>query len=379
MSSNRSAFNSSSKWYFRICCGVLFFVASSASCTGFYQRWPFFTPYTSPGAFESAVEVSMLSGTAPRPYVYRQLLPDIANRVAKATPPSIQDYLYRRIYPLDTTKEPIKFRALAQLPASFRQAWFFRYLIYYLLTFLSALVAVVAMFLVCDGFAFTTQVSVIAPVLVILIVPYAYVFPYDYSELAFLALAVNIALRFKWLWLLPLAALGAWNKGSFLFFIPTLYPFLRRRASRPKATAIIVTLTFLCGLVYLGMRARFAQNPGGTVIVQWKDHFSTLFNPFYLFTATDEVYGLRVPRISTILPTCFLVWSFVRVWKRLPVVVRQHGLFAIAINAPLYFLFCTPGEYRNLSLLSVLFLLTVAWNLQEWMDSRSSTAQSNIA
>ena len=98
---------------------------------------------------------------------------------------------------------------------------------------------------------------------------------------SFLASATWIALRFDWWWLLPVAALGAWNKESFLFFMPTLYPFLRQRASsRLLATVTVATLTVVCGLVYLHMRTRFAHNPGSTAIMQWKDHFLTLFNPF---------------------------------------------------------------------------------------------------
>ena len=364
----RSASDSSSKWYFRICCGLLFFVATAASFAGFFQRWPFFVPGTDIGSIDSEYEISMLTGTAERPYVYRRLFPDIVNYAAKATPQSIQDYLYRRIYPPDSSKEPVKFGVLAELPVSSRQQWFYRYVLLYLLTFLSALIAAITMYLVCEALALPTPVSVLAPVLVILLVPYVYVFSYDYSELAFVAAAAWIALRFDWWWLLPVAALGAWNKESFLFFMPTLYPFLRQRASsRLMATVAVATLTVVCGLVYLHMRVRFAHNPGSTVILQWKDHILTLFSPFALFTSTDEVYGIRMVRVSTLFPTILLIWSFVRVWNRLPHFIRQHGLLAAVINVPLYLLFCTPGEYRDLSLLSILFLLIVAWNLKEWI------------
>jgi hypothetical protein len=314
----------------------------------------------------------MFTGTAERPYVYRQLFPDIVNYIAGATPRSLQDYLFHRIYPSD---QPVKFGVLAELPVPSRQAWFFRFLLLYLFTFFAALTAVIAMYLVCEALALPTPVSVLAPVLMILFVPYVYIFAYDYSELAFLAAATWIALRFDWWWLLPVAALGAWNKESFLFFMPMLYPFLRQRASsRLMAASAVVTLTLVCGLVYLHMRMHFAQNPGSTVIVQWKEHFIGLFNPFDLFTSTDEVYGIRMVRVSTLFPTILVIWSFVRVWKRLPRFVRQHGLLAIGINAPLYLLFCSPGEYRDLSFLSIIFLLVTAWNLKEWIERSTRPA-----
>jgi hypothetical protein len=63
------------------------------------------------------------------------------------------------------------------------------------------------------------------------------------------------------------------------------------------------------------------------------------------------------------------VW---RGWSHLPQVVHRHAQIAAAINFPLYFLFCWPGEMRNLSMLYLVFLLALAANLNEWMNSSTA-------
>jgi hypothetical protein len=362
----------SSKVYFSLCYGVLFVFAAAASFNGFLSKFPFIEP-SKDGNIESSFEVTMLLGTAERPYVYRHLIEDIANFANSTTPQGVKEVLYRMIFPSSPKSGSVRIEVFAALPQPLRHDWFYRYLILYALTFLGALASVVAMYLVCREFALPEPAAVLAPIIVILIAPTAYVFPYDYIELAFLAAAVWFALRLDWWWLLPLAALAAWNKESFFFFMPTLYPLLRRRISRRTASVAVALLTFVCGLVYLYMRTRFANNAGEAVIPQFLDHFRTHFGVHDLLSRVDESYGVPIPEISTLLPTVLLLWTFARVWKRMPSVVRQHGLLAISINGPLYLFFCTPHEYRDLSLLSIFLLLAIAWNLTEWAE-RSAPA-----
>ena len=56
-------------------------------------------------------------------------------------------------------------------------------------------------------------------------------------------------------------------------------------------------------------------------------------------------------------------------WRRLPRIVQRHAQIAAAINLPLYFLFCSEGELRNLSFLYVVLLLLLAVNLNAWIGS----------
>jgi len=356
-----------SKWFFRVCCGVVLLIASAASVTGYYERWPVWTSGIAEGSTEPFV-VTMLSGTARRPYVYRHLRADVANFLTRVTPRRVQDSLYTLVFPADRSRGDAKFNMLAEASEPVRRAWFFPAFVLYLFTFASALLAVTGMYLVCHAIDLPPAVCLISSVITILLAPYFYIYPYDYSELAFLAAASWVALQFDWRWLLPIAVLGAWNKESFFFFMPALYPFLRVRLSARKAALAVGALTAACGLVYLYVRAMFAHNAGTPVEFGLDARIQSFFDRFLLFTATDEVYGLRMVRISTFLPTCFLIWAIVRVWKRFPETVRSHGVLAAAFNIPLYLVFCSPNEYRNLSLLSIILLMSIAFNLKEWLE-----------
>jgi len=356
-----------SNWFFRVTCTVVLLIAAAASVTGYYERWPVWTTGIAEGSTEPYT-VTMLTGTARRPYVYRHLRADVANFLTSLTPTSVQNSIYALVFPSDKAKGEAKFNLLAEAPEAVRRAWFFPGFILYLLTFASAMLAVIGMYLVCGALGFPSAVCLFASTIVILLAPYFYIYPYDYSELAFLAVGSWIALRFDWWWLLPIAVLGAWNKESFFFFMPTLYPFLRLRLSERRATLALGALTSICGLVYLYTRARFAQNAGTPVEFGLGVRISSFFDRFLLLTATDEVYGLRLVRISTLLPTLLLIWVIARVWKRFPQPMRNHGVLAASLNIPLYALFCSPNEYRNLSLLSIVFLVTIAFNLKEWLE-----------
>jgi hypothetical protein len=64
-----------------------------------------------------------------------------------------------------------------------------------------------------------------------------------------------------------------------------------------------------------------------------------------------------------------LIWVVWRSWRLLPGWLKLHAKIAAVINIPLYLLFCQPGEFRDLSLLFISFLLVLAFSLQEWMGS----------
>ncbi len=368
-----------SKLYSRVCCFVLFFVTASASFNGFYEKWHF-RDYNalSIGAPQTEskfphVEIEwMLDGTAAKPYVYRQLVPAAANWIDRITPSSIKIGLYN-LRPHgygDNDTLPV---VLFDSPIARSQTYFFRYLVVYVVTFLFTLLAVYAMYLVCMALKIHQAAAVLAPVVVILLFPYVQSiggYFYDFLELAFLALAVWIALTFDWWWIIPVAALGTWNKESFLLAIPALYPIIRQRSSRLGSLLGTGILGLVCLAVYYPIRLRFAQNPGGTteshLAEQW-DFFAHPGHLIYRHSIFEKTYGLLLPPVFTVLPLALLLWTVWRGWRHMPLAVRRHGLIAAAINIPLYVLFCWPGELRDFSLLFIFFLLALAYNLSEWL------------
>jgi len=359
-----------SRLYFRVCCFVVYFVVASASFNGYYDKWHFGEEGVAGEDPRFHFEM-MMDGTAYRPYVYRQLLPSAANWMDREVPASIKAWLYgHQALGTETQQE-----AFFDSPTAENPVYFFRYLLIYLATFGFALLGLYAMQLVCRAMQVPLPAAVIAPAIVILLVPYLQScggYFYDYPELAFFALAVWVALKFDWWWILPIAVLGTWNKESFLLFVPTLYPLLRRRSSRLSAAAGIGVLCLACVAVYLAVRSGFAHNPGGALEVHWRDQLEYFMHPRDLVFGAEKTYGVQTPKAYTLGPMLLLVWTVWRVWGHLPRAVKRHGQIAAAINLPLYFLFCWPGELRDLSLLYVVFLLVVASNLSEWMGNSTS-------
>jgi hypothetical protein len=196
---------------------------------------------------------------------------------------------------------------------------------------------------------------------------------YDYPELAFFALAAWMALNFDWWWVIPVAALAAWNKESFLLFIPTLYPLLRRRTSRVSALVGIGVLGLTCAAVYCVLRSRFQHNPGGTVEMHLMDQIGFLLHPSISFHP-QRTYGVFQIPVSNPLSVALVAWTLWRGWRTLPQIIKRHAQIAAAINFPLFIFFCAPGELRDLSMLYLTFLLLLAANLTEWGSDRSKSA-----
>jgi hypothetical protein len=342
-----------------MCLFVLFVVASASSFSAFYEKWHFREP-GGRGFDPVASFGQMIDGTANRPYVYRQFVPDIANALAHASP-------------IVAISRHIPDRAKQKIDKAFdlpSKPYPVQYLIAYIATYLAALLAVFALYLACRAASLSPPVSAFTAVIFMLLFPLFGVkggYFFDYPELLFMAAAAWIALQFEWWWIIPIAALGTWNKESFLLFIFTLYPMIRRRRSRNSSLVAVCVLVAVCAAVYLPIRIHFAQNPGGTVEWHLRDQISFYLHPFAMDTWIDRTYDLMFPALSSPLSTLLLIWLVWRTWRFLPSHIQRHGQIAALINVPLFFLFCQPGEFRDLSLLYICLLFIVAVSLQRWM------------
>ncbi|MGA2168126.1 MAG: hypothetical protein ABSG62_07925 [Terracidiphilus sp.] len=355
-----------SKLYYRTCCLLLFFLAAAASFNGFYGKWHFREAGT--GAFMAGASFdSMLDGTAVRPYVYRQLLPMLANWIDARVPEQTKDRLYAAtLYNGKLFREDFVDSPLAR-----SRACFLRYWVVYTAVFLFAWIAVHAMYLAAKAAGYPPAASALAAIAMILLLPYFLTrggFFYDFPELAFFALAVWMALKFDWGWMVPVVALAAWNKESFLLFIPSLYPLLRRRSSRLSALAGTTVLGLTCAAVYGLLCLRFQHNPGGTAELHLSDQIDYMLHPSNLLLR-EKTYGLLVLQGFNPLLWALIAWTALRGWRFLPRPLQRHAQIAAIINFPLYLLFCVPGELRDLSLLYVTLLFLLAANLTAWIAS----------
>ncbi|MGA3132021.1 MAG: hypothetical protein ABSD59_14535 [Terracidiphilus sp.] len=357
--------------YFRACCFVLYFAVAAASFNGYYNKWHFAETGAS-GEDDRFHFEMMVDGTAYRPYVYRQLLPDTANWLDRVVPHDAKTWLFNH----DGIGTEAQQGAISDSPTVESTDYFFRYLVLYVATFLFALLAVYAMYMVCRTLEMPTPAALLAPAIVILMIPYFESeggFFYDYPELAFSALAFWIALRFDWWWIVPVAILGTWNKESFLLFVLTLYPLLRRRGSRLGSWTGIAVLCFAGGAVHYWIRARFAHNAGGDMELHWRDQLNFFLHPWNALFSPETTYGVYGLKAFMLIPVALLVYAAWRAWPHLPRAIQRHGLIAATINIPLYLLTCWPGEWRNLSLLYIISLIVLGSCLGEWM-SRSKAA-----
>ena len=360
---------SEARLFHAICLLILFIVTSAASFSAFYQKWHFREPGVR-GSDPGVALANLIDGTARRPYIYRQLLPDVANGLV-------------HILPLDAISRHTPARAKERVSAAFNldsKQYPVQYLIVYVLTYLAALGATFALYLVCRVSGLAPPLAAFSATIFMLLFPLFGVkggYFFDYPELLFMAAAFLIALKFEWWWLVPVVALGTWNKESFLLFTMTLYPVLRRRYSRQVSIAATCLLVAVCATVYLPIRIHFAHNPGSTVEWHLREHLAFLLHPFALDTWIDRTYDLMFPALSSPLGNLLLMWTAWRVWRFLPKWLQRHAQVAAVINIPLYLLFCMPGEFRDLSLLYVSFLLIIATNLQRWAQRfNSADAQS---
>ena len=347
--------------FHRMCLVVLLILVSASAFSAFYEKWHF-REQGARGTYIGVEFDRMIDGTALRPYVYRRFLPDVANWAAGALP---VDAMVRR------TPQRAKEKIAAALDLR-TKAHPAQYVILYIATYLSALLASFALYRVCTAMNIGPPATVFAPVVFMLIFPLIGVkggYFFDFPELLFMAVAAVMALNLDWWWIIPIAALGTWNKESFLLFIFTLYPFIRRRHSRPHSLLAVCVLAAVCVAVHLPIRMHFALNAGGTVERHLNDQISFFVHPFRLDTWIDRTYDLLFPALSSPIPFLLLVWTAWRGWRFFPPWLKRHAQIAAAINVPLFLLFCEPGEFRDLSLLYISFLLILAFNLEEWMKS----------
>jgi hypothetical protein len=356
----------------RILYGAVLFFAAAAAFNGFYTKIGFREGDPARG-FEAIID-----GSAARPYVFRQLIPLIANATARAVPPGFQ----RRVATLHSDDGKGFYESLFSSPAALNPDYSFRYLIFYLAVLAGAIFAAFSFYLACRVEGHNPEVSLIAATLMILLIPYIETrgggYYADFPEAAFIALAVATARRVHWLWLAPVAMAGTLNKETFILVVVALWPILAQRSSRLIAAVQVAVIEFVAVGVYLLNRLRFAANPGGTVEFHLKDQIAYLAHPGMWLFKFGKAYGVFLPELATVAPALLLGWVIWRSWKHISPAIRQYGLLLAGMNVPLFLLFCMPGEVRDLSLLYTIVLLAIAATLTQALRSGNGGTVSSV-
>ncbi|QBQ98325.1 hypothetical protein [Paraburkholderia pallida] len=330
----------------------VYFLVASASFNGFFLKW-----HLRDGMPEASLP-KMLDGTADRPYVYRRLLPSVANGIEHLLPSSVKQRADALLLDDRPAHHPIA-RYYAGTPDSRDARYALRYYMVYAMSFGALLAALLVLRGVCLDLRSEPVSATLAPLAFALILPLLMAeggYYYDMAELLFMALAVRYALRARILALAVLTALAAYNKESFLFFVFTLYPFLRVRLPVRRTLGVQGALLGIAVVVNLVVKAQFAHNAGDVVVQNFGVNLRYLSNALN-YLQFEYNYGVLTTKGFNVVHL-FLMAVLVRLaWPRLPLRLRQSFLIAAAINVPLFLAFGCFDELRGLSFLYVGFVM----------------------
>ena len=344
---------------------AVYFLAAAASFSGYFSKWHFRDD------MPAASLPKMLDGTADRPYVYRQLLPAIANGIERALPVQLKQRADALLLDDNPSHHPIS-RMYSNTPDSRDPRYALRYYLIYAMSFASLLLALFALRTVCldlqsDGVGATLAPLAFAAGLPLLLTEGGYF--YDMPELLFMALAVHFALKGRVLPLIVLTALATWNKESFLFFTLTLYPFLRGTLSIKSTLRIQMVLLAVAAGVNVLIKLKYAQNAGGFVYIHLMDNLRFLANPLS-YLHFEYNYGVPTPKGFNVINLVLIAVLVKTAWSRLAPSVRQSLTIGVVVNVPLFLAFCYRDELRNFSLLFVGFVVILCANIDAYVESR---------
>jgi hypothetical protein len=348
---------------------VICFVVTSAAFSGYFSKRAF---YDTDKLYGDLSAINMLKGEAPKPYVYRQLLPYSVSVIESYLPENLKEKVKQWI-----TKDRGGFNnnvihnTYAQAIDSDNLDTIIQYYLLYIFSFISLFMSVLILRKICIEFGLDKASATISPMLFVLLLPYFQTeggFFYDLVELLFMSLAVLLAKKKQYLALIVIIVMGTLNKESFLAFSITLIPFLLKDLGFKKGALLQLFLMAIAALINFLVKAQYANNSGG--VVEW--HLYQQLIAFFSLSSYfkyDFIYGVIAPKGYNIL-TIFVTFIIVKSsFRMLPTDAKQHALVALLVNLPLFLLFCFPGELRNLSFLFVSFILILGFSLNQYLRS----------
>mgnify|MGYP000091251506 CR=1 FL=1 len=333
-----------------------FFIVAAAAHSGFFSKWSLRDASDLSSNNRFSFE-SMLDGTAHKPFVYRQFVPALANAADDMLPSNFKDYIVKRFDPSESYARAI---------SANRPSYAFRYRIIYSLHFFALFSSLFLLrFIVLNAGGGQMEAS-FAPAAFLLAFPYLQTvggYFYDGVELAFLSAAMLAAIRGKWVILLALSAIATYNKESFFFYLPTLYPLLRFHFNRYRTISIILSALLISGLVNLLLKMAFASNNGGAAEFHLLENLRNYMLP-WSYRQLEVTYGMPGPHGAFFLTLILGLLIIIRGWSCIPQRFKTHTILCLAFNLPLFLLFCATGELRNLSFLYVEFVVLLAFAIK---------------
>ena len=348
-----------------------YIIVAAASFNGYFTKWAF-----RDNDSRSSIDL-MLDGTAHRPFVFRQLIPQIANFLDKEIPASIKEEIANVSKTLndDCTNYgyrqcPFDIYTSARIE-SLKPEYMFRYSIVYVITFASLLTSMFLLRKICIDVSKSRSSGTLAPIFFSLILPLIFTrggYFYDFLELMFTSAAFLLALHKRFIWILPITILATLNKESFPLFILALIPLVQPFMSRYKLLMFISSNVFIAAIVNFIGKSTYAKNPGANAEYQLGQNIKFYLHPLDYLFSFEWTYGMYLPKGFSIFILLALFIIILKSWPSLERPIKQHTLFALAITIPLFTLFCTKDELRNLSMLYIAFTIMIAVYLKDILD-----------
>lgn len=339
--------------------GAFFWIVAAAGFSGFIGKWGLSGTSGDPAAEERFGLSKMLDSTAYKPFVYRQFAPLIARGAERLLPEQIKGLACRSLLP-----KPRLERMISPPTPELR----FQHLVVYHLGFLSLFLSLFILRLALLDLGIGNLAAVLAPVSLILALPYLQTvggFFYDCIEIFFLSSAFLLAGRGRILPFIALALPAALNKETFIFFVPTLYPLLRHHLSVKLSVIAAGGAVLTAGLVNVAVKLAYLDSQrGGVAELHVIKNLKFYLNPANYLQFAEVTYGIMGPKGFFVGSMLVIAVVIARSWSSAPGRVRQHLLMVAAINFPLVLIFCAPGEFRNLSLVYVGFVVMIAYSIK---------------
>ncbi|MDR5826167.1 hypothetical protein QCE64_37485 [Caballeronia sp. LZ043] len=331
----------------------IYYMAAASSFGGFMLKWQFSegTHYTLP---------MMLDGTADRPFVYRQLLPMVANEVEALIPGRVQASFLTKLAEDPPVSNPLH-RYFPNASDAANPRYALRYFVVYALSFLSMFLTMFLIRAVCLEYEFDKTAATLTPLVIALIFPLIQTeggYFYDMPELMFMALGTLLAARGKTVMLALVTIVATLNKESYLLFILTLMPLMVTRFSIKRTALTSGGLLVVAAAVNMVIKHKYALNNGSVMEFQLSSHLQYLLNPRN-YLRTEINYGMLMTKGFNLLNLLLVALVVKSGWHGLPKHARQQGLIAIVLTVPLFIAFCYRDELRNLSFMWVTFALVV--------------------
>ena len=384
----------------------LVFVISAAAFEGFFVKWSFRDSDLTPERFSFE---AMYEGTAHRPFVHRQLLISVSKGVAEILPPETKESLLNKIQADNFLADKFK-------EVDLQEKFLLEYYLVYFLSFLCLFASIFVWRKICIDLTGDSLAGTLAPLAFTIIFPYLETFGgyfYDFSELLFFSLATYFSLRGNYLALILITPAAEYNKESFLFFLLTIYPLLRRTQTTRTSIRVLGVSILLALSTYLSISSRFVGNAGGTVEVHLvtnlivglifayflgvfvlcskkifplnakASYFALamlILVPFMLrgaeypfvfsvFDTFGHTYSVIGGERAFLLHVALIFWIVSSAWKFLDRSLKNYSLLALAVNTPLIIFFGLVFELRNWSLLYPAFIILIAFYCKEKIHS----------